>query len=551
MEAISALLGPDTGSIVIAYLSDTRIGITYSWHNVSAIFNEVYHGERLGFCENSPVYRQLYKYGEIIESHQIYNGEEEKEEQEGQEEKEEKEEKEEIVSDPHNIKYTCTGCKRVNHIIKNGDTEYKYVIEGDLGECTIKEENYNVHYKFKVEWIEGYRDYGIGKVPFDVFNFEVDEDFDVAGWKEIRYGELTFTSVGKSGVFYYSNGKLNGTYEFGSWMRVTYVDGLLHGPFMISITDDEFVSGTYSRGMLHGEFSVRNSIGPITVQHYSYGLLHGLCELYNSIFDEAITNCNYSFGLLDGCYTIFYQNNKVHEKKTYVMGKLHGFVDKFHENGQLKCRTRYVNDVATGYYEQFYDNGNIAMIGDFDSAGKLIIRREWYVNGFLRYELINLLGFDLRISYYEAGPGFIKKIRTTNSIGAEHGKAYNFGYTDEKSIEWSGEFTRGLLNGDVVEGHGNKIIRCHFVDGMIDGELSITFYKPKFLEESETVSRSYSVRVYNGVIYGSWRLDQFSYDSKVGCFKEDGLYLISGIKNASFEASHILAMLRSNIILEN
>jgi hypothetical protein len=463
------------------------------------------------------------------------------------------EEKEYFVSDPpENIKYTCAACKRVNHFIKSGDTEYKYVIEDDLGECTIKEENYNMHYKFKVEWIENYRDHGIGKVPFDIFNFEIDEDFDVTGWKEIRYGELTFNSAGKSGVFYYSNGKLNGTYDFGSWMRVTYVDGLPHGAFVISINDGEFINGTYSRGMLHGEFSVRNSIGLVRVQHYSYGQLHGPCILYNSIFDEAITNCNYSFGLLDGEYLIFYRNNKLHKKKTYVMGKLYGPAEQYHENGRLKCRTRYVNDVAVGYYEEFYDNGNIAMVGDFDSDGKLIIRREWYANGFLRYELINLHGIDRRISYYGASSGYIKKIRTTKPNGAEHGKAYNFGYTDdEKSIEWSGGFTRGFLHGDTVEGYGNKIIRCHFVEGKIDGELSITFYKPKFLEESDTVSHSYSMRVYDGIIYGSWRLDQFSYDSRVGCFKEDGFYLVSGIKNASFEASHILAMLRSDIILEN
>ena len=255
MEIVTALLGPDTGGIVLDYLTGTLISLE--------LYDRYYISEeplmRLNdenSASDSASENSAYYDSEKSENFDPENSDPENSVVEPAE----------TVVNPNVSVYHASKCSESN--------KYKYTIVGDEGECTIIREDRSLHYRFKAEWIENYRDPEIAQVPFHThyFNLEVSK---LIGWKEKRYGELTFTDVDDSYSYFYTDGKLNGTYEFDHWMLATYVDGLLHGEFEVLI-GNKVVTGTYCHGMLHGERIVKNKDGSIAeMENYSYGVLHG------------------------------------------------------------------------------------------------------------------------------------------------------------------------------------------------------------------------------------------------------------------------------------
>jgi hypothetical protein len=136
---------------------------------------------------------------------------------------------------------------------------------------------------------------------------------------------------------------------------------------------------------------------------------------------------------------------------------------------------------------------------------------------------------------------------TVNNV--KHGKRCeydDYDEDDEKSIEWSGSYKNGLLDGIVVEGYDDRTVRCHFVEGKINGEFTVSYYNNEII-----CIESQSARVYDNLLYGSWELGKLSYDSITGHFCDGQRLIKRCAKNATFEIEGILRIMNSSIILKN
>lgn len=137
----------------------------------------------------------------------------------------------------------------------------------------------------------------------------------------------------------YKNNQLHGqslTYGGGYLeQKISYLNGMKHGPLEIYNEGSLSLYSTYSRNQLDGK----------TIYFHDNGI-------HNKILD-------YSDNQINGLSISFYENGSQMDVARYKDGKKNGFYKAYHENGQLLESGNYKNNKKVGEFVRYYPNGSV------------------------------------------------------------------------------------------------------------------------------------------------------------------------------------------------
>ncbi len=122
---------------------------------------------------------------------------------------------------------------------------------------------------------------------------------------------------------------------------------------------------------------------------------HGNWKYYNSETGDLVSEENYSNGIKNGKWIVYYSGNKIASVVNWKNGLRDGEWREYFENGQLKLSANFIEGKMAGSYVTYYLNGQIS-------------RKGQYVNG--KMDGI-WLGFDekgIKNSYQKYNKGFLE-----------------------------------------------------------------------------------------------------------------------------------------------
>jgi len=154
---------------------------------------------------------------------------------------------------------------------------------------------------------------------------------------------------------------------------------------------------------------------------------HGSWKYYDSETGSLVSEENYSNGIKNGIWIVYYPNGKVVSEVTWQNGLRNGPWKEYFDNGQIKLSATFIDGKMAGIYITYY-------------LGNTISRKGQYVDGKMDGEWI---GFDqngIMNSYQKYSMGFLELEKKYENGTQVYLRDYvNNKYIDNRKKEDGGE----------------------------------------------------------------------------------------------------------------
>ena len=198
-------------------------------------------------------------------------------------------------------------------------------------------------------------------------------------------------------ILHFDNGILNGWKA--SWNKEgvlieegIYQQGNLNGSFMKVLDNGKQILCNYKDNKLEGKYQ---ELYPVNAEgkqvkaleaHYSYGLLDGEFSLF-SPKRIKIQSAFYKKGQLEGALQHFDEKGRLYSVVEYKNGKQQGLFTEFYPNGDVAKEVRFDKGVKIGLEKYFGPNGQITRVANYNEQGELQgLIQEWNLEGVLTFE---------------------------------------------------------------------------------------------------------------------------------------------------------------------